>query len=428
MKAVLVLLLALLVCAATVEAAPGNGNGAQGNGDGAQGNGNSGGNAEGNGQGNGNAGTTSTTEIAGEAPGQSQGSQGNAPVDAPGQSGQAPGQAQAAADVGATATPAASGEDAEAPGNAPAHSASAERVNGPGDVAAKPLADLPVIASGIVEASTALHVDRSADGNRLSWAIPAAATGQVQVWRLDPQGWVPIALATTAGQAFDPAGLQSSEYRLTWSEQPLGENALAAVASSLSFAPTLRDPGSSLGAWLLALMWAGVGAFATVRSNLSPRRVNEGRIGDDNQLLPILAGVPGIDVVALDRVVTLGLRTVGQLRRLDANAVAFWTGLPASTVRNWQETLDLMQWPALPPGAAQRLALAGHATLAQVAAARPAELLASLHNGTSGVVGPGLPSDEQEVGNWVVEARQALGLPNLERASTPASATPTASA
>lgn len=409
MKAILVLLLALLVCAATVDAAPGKGNGnGQDDSDGAQGNGNPGGNAGSNGQANGHAAAGNTETVPGNS--------------------QAAGHAQAADDVGAANTAASDPAAPDAPGNAPAHSASAARVDEPGAKAADALADLPVIASGIVEASTALHVDRGADGNRLSWAVPAAGAGQVQVWRLDPQGWVPIALTTTAGQAFDPAGLQSSEYRLTWSEQPLGENALASVASSLSFAPTLRDQGSSLGAWLLALMWAGVGAFATVRSNLSPRRVNEGRIGDDNQLLPILAGVPGIDVVALDRVVTLGLRTVGQLRRLDANAVAFWTGLPASTVRNWQETLDLLQWPALPPGAAQRLALAGHATLAQVAAARPAELLASLHNGTGSVVGPGLPSDEQEVGNWVVEARQALGLPNLERASTPASATPTASA
>ncbi|MEK6975162.1 MAG: DUF4332 domain-containing protein [Candidatus Thermoplasmatota archaeon] len=459
---IVALLLALLVCAVAVHAQKPADAGQQGNGGTSSSNGQSQGSSAGSeGQGSqGNppsepgsqAGATSGSGNQGaQEPGQaepasqtpSQDVQGSSaePAQAPGQSGEAPGQATAqqssathgqseasvAADpssVDDSASASSHNEAPEASAVAVAQSEQAGQSSGD-DVGLDEGGEVqpPAVAS---DASAALRVQRGAAGNRLAWEMPVASAAQVQVWRRDADGWTPIALASGDGNLVDPDGVATSEYRLTWSEEPLTASALAAVATSLSLAPALRHGGSGLGGWLLALLWAGVAAFATVRTASGPRRVLETRIVDDHQLLPLLYGVPGIDAVALDRVVALGLRTVGQLRCLDAQAVAFWTGLPAATIRTWQETLDLLQWHALPPGAAQRLAYAGHGTLAQVAAARPADLLATLSGSATTVLGPGLPADEQEVANWVVEARQALGL-GPERTSIPSSPPPMAS-
>jgi hypothetical protein len=276
----------------------------------------------------------------------------------------------------------------------------------------------PSPAPVLREAADHLEVHQGRAGAIVSWSVPADAA-QVQVWRRDGPAWTPVTAAAAAGSVLDPAGEATSEYRLTWTTSALARDDLAAAVSGLPLVPAL-PPGSPVGAWLLALLGAGGAAFATVRAP-GARHVPEARVSDEHQLLPTLVGVPGIDGEALERVCALGLRTVGQLRALDSDALAFWANVPAATVRRWHAALELLQWPALPAGAAHRLARAGAATLADVAAADPQRLWADLREGV-GAPGPGLPGDMSELTAWVADARQAVGAVAL--VDTPAAPPP----
>lgn len=277
-----------------------------------------------------------------------------------------------------------------------------------------PVVDVRAVASP-------LTIQPSPAGNHLLWDADAVPSGaQVQVWRSDGGLWVPVAAVVGDGSFLDAAGVAGDEYRITWSQEPLDAHALAAVSSAL---PLVEMPGSGwagTGRWLTMLMVSAMVVFGLVRT-AGPRRILEARLNDSHDLVTALAGLPGFEGVQLERVVGLGLRTVGQLRRLDADAVAFWAGLPGDMVRRWQQAIELLQWQGLPPGVAERLALAGHASLPGLAHAKPSELLARLKE-TSNVEGPGLPADEAEVALWVAEARQAIGMGTVPAAMAPKAA------
>lgn len=315
--------------------------------------------------------------------------------------------------------------DASRGGAPPAHAASAHDAthggsDAPGEGTPRDAATDapgPMALPPLREAADHLEVHQGRAGAIVAWTVPADAA-QVQVWRRDGPSWTPVAAATAAGSVVDPTGEATSEYRLTWTTSTLAREDLAAAVSALPLVPAV-PPGSPVGAWLLALLGAGGVAFATVRAP-GARQVPESRVSDEHQLLPTLVGVPGIDGAALERVAALGLRTVGQLRALDPDALAFWANVPAATVRRWHDALELLQWPALPAGAAHRLARAGAATLADVAAADPERLWADLREGV-GAPGPGLPVDMSELAGWVADARQAVGVVTLtERPVAPA--------
>lgn len=305
------------------------------------------------------------------------------------------GQGHALGGAGSAEGPGDSGGAAS--GNGPGHGGPA--ADGPRDGTSAP----PAI---VTDASDALSVQRAASGNVLAWSVPADAS-QVQVWRLESDGWVPVAVLQGGdGGLVDPAGGAMSEYRLTWSSEALGSGGLALAAKTLPI--TDLPAPRALGQLLALLMWGGVAAVGLVRANV-PRRVLETRPGAEHQILPLLAGLPGVDVPTLERVSAAGLRTVAQLRAIDPDTLCFWARVPAPIVRQWKETLELLVWPALPAGAGERLALAGHGSLAHLASANPDELLMRLRT-QSGVDGPGVPADEAEIGTWIAEARLALGV------------------
>ncbi len=257
-----------------------------------------------------------------------------------------------------------------------------------------------------------LQVARVAKGNLLEWQASNAMQGAaavVEVQRQVGDDWVTVASVPADAGAFVDAGAPSDAvYRLAWTSQvavPLGPDALDGPLATL--APGLVQDGGT-GVWLAGLLWGAIAAIATVRSPNQPS-VQESRVTMDQLLLSALAGLPGIDPSLVQRVQGMGLRTVGQLRAIDAEALAFWTNLPAPLFRRWQEAVDMLQWPLLPAGAAQRLAMAGAGSLAEVAAADPRALYEELHAGPGfATVGPGLPDDPDQVEVWVTEAKKAV--------------------
>lgn len=260
------------------------------------------------------------------------------------------------------------------------------------------------------DATGHLFVERMAKGSFLRWSLPEGAVA-VQVWREQDGTWAPVAQGTDGGQTVDAVtGL--TQYRLTWTSTPIPAESFVAVGRSLEDVPVLRstDPASG---WLLGLLWGGVAVMTTMR--VEPRQVGAKASGRELDLVALLGHLPGMDLPALQRLHRLGLRTVGQLRALDAEAIRFWAGVPADLVRQWQSTCELLQWNGLPEGAAERLALAGRRSLADLATARPAELMAKLREQT-GVLGPGLPQESAELVEWVAEARLIMGLPEARAA------------
>ena len=246
-------------------------------------------------------------------------------------------------------------------------------------------------------------------GNRLSWeaaAVPAGA--QVQVWRQADGAWTPVATIVAGDTFVDASGLAGDDYKLTWTAQPVDAGVLASVGSALPLTAAPPAGWGRPGRWLALALMGSVPVVGLVRA-VGTRRIVDTRVTDAHDLVTALAGLPNVEAAQLQRLAALGLRTVGQLRRLDPDAVAFWAGVPAATVRRWLGLVELLQWPALPAGAAERLALAGHTGLASLAAAAPADVLAGLRD-TGSVEGPGLPADEADVAGWIVEARQVLGL------------------
>lgn len=416
---------------------PANGNaGGDGHGNGGgSGNGNAGGNGNGNGNGGGQAGTASASAAsdpaaadpgAGNGQGQSGGAgqgngnapagdspgtpaastdpPGNAPVESPSSASQAGGNGDTPGGNGpppghGPSPGSGHGPPSQAPGQAPGH----DDAHGPsfGGDHAGPVAPVPV-----TDGSPGLRVDAGRAGNVLTWAVPPAAQ-QVQVWRLESDGWIPVAVVDAAAPGFtDAEAGPMAQYRLTWSSESLGDDGLALAATAL---PMVSAPESKgLGTWLAVLLWGGVGALGFVRTH-TPRRVLETRPGLDHPMAPLLAGLPGVDAQAVERVSALGMRTVAQLRTVDPDTLAFWARIPSTMVRHWKETIDLLIWPGLPAGAGERLALAGHGTLAHLAAAQPGDLTQRLR-AQSGVEGPGVPADEGEVAGWIIEARLALGM------------------
>lgn len=449
MRPLLALAFVLLLVAGAADAArpddagQGNGNSAGAN---AGGNGNSdGANAGGNGNGAEASSTAGSNggdaAPASDGPGQGAGtegpaSQGGEAQATHGPAATPPGQEPPAADdpsapqaggdaapVDAGAgTPPSQGNGAASPGEAssPGHAGSQDAVGssdapaGDGTPSA-PGATLPEAAATNAPAIPVVHdvagglmVVPSPVGNRLAWDAHALPDGaQVQVWRQAGDAWVPVATVTDGDSFVDALGTTTDSYRLTWSQQPIEGSMLATIATSLPMVEAAGDGWSSPGRWLAMLLLGAVGAVGLVRATM-PRRIIETRVQDNHDLLTALAGLPGTEPVHIERLVGLGLRTVGQLRRLDPDAIAFWANVPGDLVRRWQRTVELLQWPALPPGAAERLALAGNASLAALADATPAELLVRLRE-TSNVEGPGLPADEAEVAGWVAEARLATG-------------------
>lgn len=274
--------------------------------------------------------------------------------------------------------------------------------------------DLPTTAAPAA-ANLDLKIARLAAGNLLEWHAPGPAEGAeggavlVAVLRQVGDDWVTVAsLPADAGLFVDADAPADAVYRLAWTSQvavPLGPDPLEGPLATL--APGLVQDGS-MGAWMAGLLWGAIAVIAAVRSPAQPS-VQDTRVTKDQLLLSALGGLPGIDAALVQRVQAMGLRTVGQLRAIDPEALAFWTNLPASLFRRWQEAVDMLQWPLLPTGAAQRLALAGASSLAEVAAADPKTLYAELHAAPGiATVGPGLPDHPDQVEVWVTEAQKVV--------------------
>lgn len=264
-------------------------------------------------------------------------------------------------------------------------------------------------------ANLGLQVAHVAAGNLLEWQAPSASedaeigAALIEVQRQVGDDWVTVAsLPIDVGTFVDADAPTDAVYRLAWTSQvavPLGPEALEGPLATV--APGLIEDGS-MGAWIAGLLWGAIAAIATVRSPGQPS-VQDTRVTTDQLLLSALGGLPGMDPVLVQRVQAMGLRTVGQLRSIDPEALAFWTNLPADLFRRWQEAVDMLQWPLLPTGAAQRLAMAGAGSLAQVAAADPKTLYAELHAAPGiATVGPGLPDHPEQVEVWVTEAQKAV--------------------
>lgn len=293
-------------------------------------------------------------------------------------------------DSGAVPDPVFGGEDETTP----------TQRSGGGDAAAA----APGLASPEVQ-----HVP---EGNHLAWdaaSLPSADTGAVLVQREVNGDWVTVATLPAGTSTFLDAGAPvDATYRLAWDAQvalPRGPDVLAAPLATL--APGLAPAGAT-GMWLVGLLWGAIAAIATVRVP-TPPAVQDTRVTRDHLLLSALAGLPDIDAGLVQRVQSLGLRTVGQLRAVDAQTLAFWTNIPAATFRCWQEAAAMLEWPALPTGTAQRLVMAGTSSLAEVAQADPQRLYAELHDGRGiGTAGPGLPQTPKQVEEWVTAARHAV--------------------
>lgn len=259
-----------------------------------------------------------------------------------------------APDDGAGPTPVGNATHVEARENTTKVVAKAEKMDSepPGDnhnsstPSSGPAANASVLPGegpqGATGAVADLQVLREDSGNRLSWPPAPADAVEIHVWRREERGWIQLAeLPADAGTLLDTGAPTNAAYRLTWTTNP-AIVALPGEGPLTTFAPS---PHGTLGAWLLALLWGGIAMLATVRAAATPVRL-EG--ANDRRSLTAILGLPGIDPGHVQQVHALGVQTLGQLRLLDADALAFWTGLSASEVRTWQASIELVGRPVAP--------------------------------------------------------------------------------